>query len=135
MWAHFPEQRLVIEPTGPQSPQVNRVHRSTGPQVHRSTGPQSPQVHRSTGPQVHMIPQVHRVHRVHRVHIVHRSTGLQSPKVGPFHLISTHPSLPPLWMRFLEGFLKTGVFFRRVNRKIHAFFVRSLNRVEYLLAI
>ena len=52
--------------------------------------------------------------------------------MAPFHLISSHP--PPLlllWMRFLEGSLKTGVFVRRVHRKIHAHFVRGLKIYIY----
>ena len=58
----------------------------------------------------------------HGTHLNQRKIVIENA-MGPFHLIFTHPPpphLPPLWMRFLEGSLKTGVFFRRVNRKIHA---------------
>ena len=88
MWAHFPEQRLVIEPTGPQSPQV---HRSTGPQVHRvhrSTGP-----HDSTGPQGPQSPQSPYSPQVHR------STESKGRAI-PFNI---HPHLPPPAMDEIFG--------------------------------
>ena len=68
----------------------------------------------------------------HGTHLDQRKIVIENA-MGPFHLISTHPPtpLPPLWIRYLEGSLKTGVFFRRVDRKINAYFVRGLKIYIY----
>ena len=68
----------------------------------------------------------------HGTHLDQRKIVIENA-MAPFHLISTQPPppLPLLWMRFLEGSLKTGVFVRRVHRKIHAHFVRGLKIYIY----
>ena len=68
----------------------------------------------------------------HGTHLDQRKIVIENA-MAPFHLISTHPPppLPLVWMRFLEGSLKTGVFVRRVHRKIHAHFMRGLKIYIY----